>query len=257
MRVFDSASSDFDRLGVHLWQPIGAATVEATAPGPGQRVLDACCGTGASALPAAHRVGPAGHVDAVDLSPRLVGELDRHAAALPQVHTHVADVTTWAAGGYDVVQCVLGVFFFPDMAAGAEHLIGRARPGGRVGVTIWRRDALAEAGRHLRKAVGEVTGTTPQGGLPALLETINEAGAFRDWLTARGLTGVTVTTHELRLPRTPEVAWLLVTGSGWIGLLAGLDERQIAAVRAAWLESLERAGVVLDASTLIGVGVRA
>lgn len=103
---------------------------------PGERVLDACCGTGASALPAAALVGPTGTVDAVDMSGPMVAELRRRAADVPQVTAHEADVTTWPGTDYDAVVCALGIFFFPDMTTGTDHLVRRARPDGRVALTI-------------------------------------------------------------------------------------------------------------------------
>ncbi|GAA1614226.1 class I SAM-dependent methyltransferase [Actinoplanes couchii] len=258
VRAFDTASSDFERLGQYLWKPVGQATVELTGPAEGQRVLDACCGNGASAIPAARRVGAQGLVDAVDMSAGMIGELRSLAAGLPQLHAHVADVASWPGSGYDVVQAVLGVFFFPDMAAGTEHLVSRAAPGGRVGVTIWRRGAVEAAGTHLRDAVATVTGTAPAKRPTGPIDAVNEAGAFRDWLADRGLDDVAVTTHELRLHLTPEVAWLLVTGSGYVAALSGLDPAAIGRVREAYLDSLYRSGTdELDATTLIGVGTRA
>ncbi|WP_229068888.1 class I SAM-dependent methyltransferase [Actinoplanes sp. DH11] len=258
VRAFDTASNDFDRLGHHLWQPIGAATVDRTAPSPGERVLDACCGTGASALPAAHRVGVTGRVDAIDLSAPMVRVLGQHAAGLPQLHPQVADATAWESGDYDVVQAVLGVFFFPDMAAGTEHLVRRARPGGRVGVTIWRKGAVELAGQHLGAAVGAVTGKEAPKRPSGPIDGVNTAETFRPWLEQRGLSGVGVTVHEMTLEMTPEVAWLLVTGSGFVSALSGLDPAQIDAVRDGYLGSLARDGVrSLDVTTLIGVGTRA
>ncbi|MEU3621339.1 hypothetical protein [Amycolatopsis coloradensis] len=52
-RAFDDAAADFTALGRHLWEPIGEATAAAAGIRTGDRVLDACCGTGASAIPAA------------------------------------------------------------------------------------------------------------------------------------------------------------------------------------------------------------
>ena len=79
----------------------------------------------------------------------------------------------------------------------------------------------------------------------------------RTWLTDRGLTEVTVTAHEHRLPVTPELAWLVVTGSGFVAALAGMDEARTGAVRDTYLDSLSRDGVEeFDATTLIGVGPR-
>lgn len=47
--AFDAATADFGRSRPLLWQPVSAGTVELKHPGPGERVLDACCGDGASA----------------------------------------------------------------------------------------------------------------------------------------------------------------------------------------------------------------
>jgi trans-aconitate methyltransferase len=255
LKAFDTAAADFERLGEHLWKPIGRATVDRTAPAPGDRVLDACCGNGASAIPAADRVGNRGLVDAVDRSAALIEDLRSRTGELTSLSAHTADVTSWPGSGYDVVQAVLGIFFFPDMAAGTEHLITRARPGGRVGFTIWRRDAMIAPGMHLREAVSRVTGRPAEPRPTGPVEAVNLPGDYHAWLTERGLTDVTVTTNELRLPLTPDLAWLVVTGSGFVTILDGLDQDQIEGVRAEYLDSLNRAGVTeLDATTLIGVG---
>lgn len=255
-RAFDAAAADFTALGHHLWGPIGVATVAAAGIGPGCRVLDACCGAGASALPAAELVGANGVVDAVDLSEQMIGELRRLSDGLPQVRPHVADVTSWDVSGYDVVQSALGIFFLPDMAADTERLIGLARPGGRVVFTIWRGDAMAAAGRHLGRAVAAATGNPPPAERePHLIDRINQADSYAAWLTGRGLTGVEVVTHELRLTMTPELAWLVVTGSGYRGAIAALDPDTVAAVRDRYLDSLRTDGVTeLDATTLLGAG---
>jgi ubiquinone/menaquinone biosynthesis C-methylase UbiE len=112
-RAFDAAASDFTALGHHLWGPIGTATVAAAQLGPGDRVLDACCGTGASAIPAAERVGADGTVDAVDLSAPMVEELRRRSAGLPRLRAHQSDVTTWQTDGYDAALCALGTSSSP------------------------------------------------------------------------------------------------------------------------------------------------
>ncbi|ANZ41527.1 ubiquinone biosynthesis methyltransferase UbiE [Lentzea guizhouensis] len=255
--AFDAAAADFTALGHHLWEPIAAAAVAVADPRPGERVLDACCGTGASALPSARLVGPTGHVDAVDLSAPMIEQLRTH-TDLPQLHAHHADVTTWATDGYDVVQSALGIFFFPDMTAGTDHLISRARPGGRVVFTIWQGDAMAPAGRQLGKAIAEVTGTPqPAPRPPHLIDRVSQADPYAAWLSERGLAGVEVTVHELTLTMTPELAWLVVVGSGFRGALATVPAEQVEAVRETYLESLRRDGLTeLDATTLIGSGTR-
>ncbi|MFC0111650.1 class I SAM-dependent methyltransferase [Kibdelosporangium aridum] len=254
--AFDAA--DFTALGHHLWNPIGAATVAIAMPKPGERVLDACCGAGASAIPTARAVGPDGLVDAVDLSASMVNELRRLSTDLPQLHAHQADVTAWATGGYDIVQSALGIFFFPDMTAGTDRLISLARPGGRIVFTIWRGDAMAAAGEHLGRAVAEATKTPlPEKRPPHLFDQINQPDSYAAWLTERGLSNVDVAVHELRLTMTPELAWLVIIGSGYRGALAKFSADTVEAVRGFYLSSLRDGGVTeLEATTLIGSGYR-
>lgn len=61
---FDAGHQHFLALSPSLWDPIGRASVAAAQPGTDQRVLDACCGAGASAIPTAEAVGATGIVDA-------------------------------------------------------------------------------------------------------------------------------------------------------------------------------------------------
>jgi hypothetical protein len=154
------------------------------------------------------------------------------------------------------VQSALGIFFFPDMTVGTEHLIGLARPGGRVAFTIWRGDAMAAAGRHLGRAVAAATNAEPPGERkPHLIDRINQADTFATWLADRGLSDVDVTVNELRLPMTIDLAWLVIIGSGYRGALTTLEPDTVAAVRELYLSSLREEGVTeLDATTLIGVG---
>ncbi|MFS8105183.1 class I SAM-dependent methyltransferase [Lentzea alba] len=256
--AFDEAAADFNALGNHLWNPIGTAVTTVASPTPGERVLDACCGTGASAIPAAHEVGPDGLVDAVDLSAPMVDVLRRLATDLPQLRPHNADVTTWEPADYDLVQCALGIFFFPDMTAGTEHLISRARPGGRVVLTIWRGDTIMAPGRHLARAVSAVTGVEKEAPRPPQqVDRIGQADTYAAWLTERGLADVEVTVNELRLTMTNEVAWLLVLGSGFRHALTDLSADQVAEVRERYVASLREDGLSeVDATTLIGSGTR-
>lgn len=257
--AFDAAATDFDRLAVHLWDPIGRATLDAARLKPGDRVLDACCGMGASAHPAAEVVGPSGRVDAVDLSAPMVGGLLRRAADLPQLSGHVGDALDWPEAGYDAVLCALGIFFFPDMAGGTKALVDRARPAGRVVTTVWRRGAMEAAGLHLREAVAAVQGSPPPDPRPPhLIDRVStSASSFGAWLTGRGLDEVSVGVAERHLPMSDDLAWLVVTGSGFRAALADLTEPEVEAVRQDYLGRLRSAGVEqLDATVLIGAGAR-
>ena len=78
-----------------------------------------------------------------------------------------------------MVQCVLGIFFFPDMASGTEHLAALLRPGGRVALTIWRHGSLAEVGKRLAASAARVRGEQPPGPREQhLVERIGTVGAW-------------------------------------------------------------------------------
>ena len=62
--TYNAASDDYDEQA--FWDRFGRRTVERLSLQPGTQVLDACSGSGASALPVAERVAPKGHVVAVD-----------------------------------------------------------------------------------------------------------------------------------------------------------------------------------------------
>lgn len=70
--VFNSTSADFDAVTPEVWGPAGTALAAAAGLRAGDRVLDICCGTGASALAAARLVGPEGAVTAVDFAAELI-----------------------------------------------------------------------------------------------------------------------------------------------------------------------------------------
>jgi len=254
LRSFSEAAEDFDALTPHLWGPVSAAAVARSRPQPGERVLDACCGSGASALPTADAVGPGGHVDAVDASAALIERLRRHATDRPQLHPAVADVTSWPEQGYDLVQCVLGVFFLPKMTADSARLAELARPGGRVAFTIWRSGAVAEAGRRCADAVQHVLGVRWPERARHLIEEIGRPPVFAGWLAQLGLQDVEVQLHRHSVAMTPDVAWLMVRGSGFRSMTEGLTAEQLDQVQERYLDGT--IGTVLDATTMTGTGRR-
>ena len=136
--VFDRAASTYDRVGVDLFGPIAERLVEELDPQPGDRVLDVGCGRGAVLLRAAARVGPAGMVDGVDLSPQMVEAAREEArAAGVNVDVRIADAQDPGPGRgpYDVIASSLVLFFLPDPPAALHAWRELLADGGRLGVT--------------------------------------------------------------------------------------------------------------------------
>src|SRR5262245_55225983 len=108
--TYNAAAADYD---VGFWERFGRSTVERLRLAPGARVLDAACGTGASALAAAEAVGPDGEVVGVDLAENML-ELARRKAStrvLRNVRFSLADITAldYPDEHFDAVVCVFGV----------------------------------------------------------------------------------------------------------------------------------------------------
>ena len=258
--VFNATRADFVALSTALWDPLGRELVAEAAPAPGERVLDACCGAGASALVAAEAVGPGGHVDGVDLATALLGEGERLAAArgLRQLRFAEADVTAWDGDGklYDLVQCAYGIFFFPDIPAGTSALIRLLRPGGRLAVLVWERNAIDRVTTLLYEAVRP---ERPELGNPWQYEAqpYNTTERMASWLTGLGLEQVRTRRVEHSVPLDDQLAWTLVLGGGMRGMLLGLTPEQVERIRARFLRSLADNGIhTLDATSIAGVGHR-
>src|SRR5205807_9875988 len=69
--TYNAAADFFDASPLSFWDYFGRRTIDLLSLSTGSRVLDVCCGTGASALPAAEAVGPTGNVIGVDLAKEL------------------------------------------------------------------------------------------------------------------------------------------------------------------------------------------
>lgn len=117
--TYNAASDAYDSPANTFWAKFGQRTVERLPLKLGARILDVCCGSGASAIPAAHKVGPNGSVTGVDLSEKLLGLARGKASAqgLKNVEFRTADMLDlpFPDRHFDAVVCVFGVFFVPDI----------------------------------------------------------------------------------------------------------------------------------------------
>src|SRR5215204_291168 len=66
--AYNAAADFYDAPPLSFWDYFGRRTIELASLSIGSRVLDVCCGAGASALPAAELVGPKGKVIGVDVA---------------------------------------------------------------------------------------------------------------------------------------------------------------------------------------------
>src|SRR5688572_3293953 len=118
----------------------GQAAIEAAAPATGGRVLDVGCGSGASSLALAARVGPGGQVLGVDISETLIGRARALAPQDAPAQFQVADAGSaeLPEGAFDILFSRFGVMFFDDPTGAFAHMRRALKPGGRVAFVCWR-----------------------------------------------------------------------------------------------------------------------
>jgi demethylmenaquinone methyltransferase/2-methoxy-6-polyprenyl-1,4-benzoquinol methylase len=109
------------------WRRIAAAAIVR----PGDRVLDAACGTGDLALAA--RDAGAAEVVGVDFSPRMLERARRKSPAIEWVQGDILALP-FADGSFDAATVGFGIRNVADLEQGLRELRRVLRPGGRLAV---------------------------------------------------------------------------------------------------------------------------
>lgn len=138
---WDAASNHYE----HGWRvpltPAQAALLEAAALQPGERVIEAACGSGLVTRAAAAAVGQAGEVLATDLAQNMVDltarECTRRELDWVSTARMSADELAVDEGRFDAAICALGLMYVPDPRRAVQSMRRAVRPGGRVIATVW------------------------------------------------------------------------------------------------------------------------
>jgi ubiquinone/menaquinone biosynthesis C-methylase UbiE len=239
--TYGAAADHYGLASLSFWDRFGSATVSRLPLAAGDAVLDLCCGAGASAIPAARAVGPAGRVVGVDVAGPLL-EMARAKAAregLANIEFRQGDATrTGLSGGsFDAVVCVFGVFFAPDMAAFVAEMWRLVRPGGVLAVTTWGQGLWEPASTCFWESVRAVE--------PSLFKAFNPwdeittPQALADLFARGGVTDpVVVATQGQQHLDSPDKFWDIVLGSGYRATIDALSQDQRSQVRRRLLSEL-------------------
>jgi len=244
--AYNAAADTYDAPVNSFWARFGQRTIDRLSLRSGEHVLDVCFGSGASAIPAAEKVQPAGSVIGVDLSERLLTLARAKAAArgLKNVEFKTGDMLElpFPDGRFDAVVCVFGVFFVPDMSAAVRSLWRVVRPGARLAITTWGPRFFEPANSAFWNAVRAVKPELYKGFNP--WDRIVEPSAVLALLRESGVEGGEAVPEagEHAIP-SPEAWWSAVLGSGYRGTLEQLDAAQREQVRQANFDHIRRSGV--------------
>jgi ubiquinone/menaquinone biosynthesis C-methylase UbiE len=238
-RTYAAAADHYGLAALGFWDRFGGATVARLHLAAGGSVLDLCCGAGASAIPAARAVGPAGRVLGIDVAGPLLEQARARAArdGLANAEFRHGDATRTGlpAGTFDAVVCVFGVFFAPDMQAFAAEMWRLVRPGGVLAITTWGPGLFEPANTCFWEAVGAVE--------PSLVRAFNPWDEITTPAALAGLFPHAAAPAVVAVPGEhhfglPDSFWDIVLGSGYRATIEALGPDQRDRVRERLLSEL-------------------
>ncbi|MFB4281183.1 MULTISPECIES: class I SAM-dependent methyltransferase [unclassified Nonomuraea] len=259
--VFDRASGTYERVGVPFFGPVAAELVRRAAPGPGDHVLDAGCGTGASLVPAARAVGPTGRVVGLDLAPGMVAaataEIERHGLSQATVLLGDAERAEELLPGerFDMVLAGMMLYFLPDPLAAVRSMAGLLRPGGRLAASLLVRSSPAEAELLGLVARALEPYTTGAGSAP-FQHTLGGPEELRKLFEEGGLSDVTCADVVFEVPVAAGQVWDWLWSAARRAPLETIPESLRGEARAALDAALPQDGFVLERTVRYATGRR-
>lgn len=167
-----------------LFRPWAELTLEEVELLSGDRFLDIACGTGVVARLAKERLGDAGYVVGIDLSPDMLAVARAVAPSIDWREGNAVALPLKDGEQFDVVVCQQGLQFFPDKPAAATEMRRALAKGGRLAVTTWRSDDESPFFRDLRivaeRHLGAIADNRYSFGDPALIEALFREAGFHD-----------------------------------------------------------------------------
>jgi SAM-dependent methyltransferase len=131
-----------DRQAVQdvLLAPVLDILLDRARPAAGERVLDVGCGSGASTIALAKKVGPSGHVFGVDVSGPMLERARQSTPDDASVEYALADATVYPfdPASVDLLASRFGVMFFAEPSVSFANLRKALKRSGRLAFACWK-----------------------------------------------------------------------------------------------------------------------
>jgi ubiquinone/menaquinone biosynthesis C-methylase UbiE len=255
--TYNAAADVYDDPVNSFWKRFGSRTVARLQLPPGANVLDVCCGSGASAIPAAAAVGDNGSVIGVDLAENLLQLARAKAAArdLRNIKFRHDDILSLdlTSESFDAVICVFGIFFIPDMPTAMRELWRFVKPGGNLAITTWGPRFFEPATTAFWNSIRAVRPDLHKSFNP--WDRISQPEALRSLFESAGVKDSEVVGENGIHPvGSPDDWWSMTLGSGYRGTIEQLDDNDRERVRLENLDFIRRNDVRgVEANVLYGV----
>jgi SAM-dependent methyltransferase len=120
--------------------PVADALIDRAKPKAGERIIDIGCGSGATTIAFAHKVGPSGYALGVDVSGPMLEQARLSAPKDAVIDFVLADATIYPfqPASFDLLASRFGVMFFADPAKSFANMRKALRPSGRLTFACWR-----------------------------------------------------------------------------------------------------------------------
>lgn len=126
-----------------LIEPFGVMAMEGLGISGGERLLDIGCGTGATTLDLASRVGPGGHATGVDIAAPMIeaaaqSARERSISNVAFRHADAQSEDLSVHGPFDGAFSRFGVMFFADPSEAFKNVRKAMSAGGRLSFVCWQ-----------------------------------------------------------------------------------------------------------------------
>jgi len=255
--AYNAASDTYDHEANSFWSRFGRRTVDRIGLEQGARVLDVCCGSGASAIPAAQAVGDRGFVLGVELADNLLTLATYKAKQndLANIEFRQGDLLrlNLEHESFDAVICVFGIFFVPEMEAAMRELWRLVKPGGKLAITTWGARFFEPASTAFWNSIQPVRPDLYKSFNP--WDRISEPNALESLFATAGIPACEIIAEDGTHPvRKPEDWWSMVLGTGFRGTVEQLNRRDYETVRQRNLDFIKDANVqAVEANVLYAI----
>ena len=195
----------------HMLGPLGERALNKLDPIAGENILDIGCGTGATTLAIADRVGTAGSVSGADISKPMLTLAQQRAkdAELANVTFQNVDIQDHAfeTECFDAAFSRFGVMFFEKPVDAFTNVFTSLVSGGRLAFVCWQSPAKnpwQSLAAHTLRSLVEMPPPAPEGGPGPF--AFQESDYVCDILSSAGFVAVELSNHEQTLEMYPGMA---------------------------------------------------